>query len=224
MTWAPVDSLNATLPNGVQVSAGRNDTIPLRAWAVRITAPHHHPIEVLRSDESDGVEPVSRFAQHQDACVAVNGGYYDPNTDPIQPAGLLVNEGDLRASPTDTLQRGDRAYPVARGAQGIRQDGTVDVAWTTRRVDSLLAWSRPPRHSPNAVATMPPRSAAQPWRVVDAVGAGPVVLAAGTTAVMADAEVFFGTSIPDVHPRTAAGVTEEGALLLVVADGRQPGP
>lgn len=69
---------------------------------------------------------------------------------------------------------------------------------------------------------MPPRSAAQPWRVVDAVGAGPVVLAAGTTAVMADAEVFFGTSIPDVHPRTTAGVTEEGALLLVVADGRQP--
>ncbi|MFB6231647.1 MAG: phosphodiester glycosidase family protein [Salinibacter sp.] len=222
MEWRPVDSLNATLPDGVKVSAGRNDTIPLRAWAVRVTAPHRHPIEVLRSDEPDGVEPVSRFARQKDACVAVNGGYYDPNTDPIQPAGLLVNDGDLGTPPTDTLQRGDRSYPVARGALGIRQDGTVDVAWTTRRADSLLAWSRPPRHSPNVAAPMPPRSAAQPWPVVDAVGAGPVVVAAGTTAVTADAEVFFGTGIPDVHPRTAAGVTEEGALLLVVVDGRQP--
>lgn len=68
---------------------------------------------------------------------------------------------------------------------------------------------------------MPSRSAAEPWSVEEAVGAGPVLVAAGTTAVTADAEVFFGTGIPEVHPRTAAGVTDGGGLLLVVVDGRQ---
>jgi exopolysaccharide biosynthesis protein len=57
--------------------------------------------------------------------------------------------------------------------------------------------------------------------VEEAVGAGPVIVAAGTTAVTANEEAFFGTGIPDVHPRTAAGVTADGALLLLVVDGRQ---
>jgi len=34
--------------------------------------------------------------------------------------------------------------------------------------------------------------------------------------------VFFGSSIPNTHPRTAAGQTGDGALMLLVVDGRQP--
>ena len=45
--WTSVDSLNETLPSGVQVLAGRNDTIPLRAWAVRVQNPGQTPVEVL---------------------------------------------------------------------------------------------------------------------------------------------------------------------------------
>ena len=36
-----------------------------------------------------------------------------------------------------------------------------------------------------------------------------------------DEEVFFDTSIPKVHPRTAIGYTNEGEMLLLVVDGRQ---
>jgi exopolysaccharide biosynthesis protein len=39
--------------------------------------------------------------------------------------------------------------------------------------------------------------------------------------VTVDAEVFFGTKIPDLNPRTAAGVTSDGELIVVVVDGRQ---
>ena len=35
-------------------------------------------------------------------------------------------------------------------------------------------------------------------------------------------EVFFGSAIPNTHPRTAAGIRADGTLLLVVVDGRQP--
>jgi len=33
--------------------------------------------------------------------------------------------------------------------------------------------------------------------------------------------LFFGTTIPDIHPRTAAGIDENGQLILMVVDGRQ---
>jgi hypothetical protein len=56
--------------------------------------------------------------------------------------------------------------------------------------------------------------------VVDAIGGNPRLVVDGT---VADREVdgpgeFFGR-----HSRTAAGVTADGRLLLVVVDGRQPG-
>ena len=221
VAWTPVDSLNATLVEGVRVYAGRNDTTPLRAWAVRIAEPGRVPVEVIRSDAVSGVETVSSFAADAEACVAVNGGYYDPATEPIRPAGLLVDDDSVQVPPTDTVRRDSVPYPVTRGALGVFEDGTPDVAWTSRRRDTLWQWERPPRHRPGAPAPRPARSKATPWRVTEAVGAGPVIVAAGTTAVTADEEVFFGTGIPDVHPRTAAGVTADGALLLLVVDGRQ---
>jgi len=221
VTWTPIDSLNATLPETVRVSAGRNDTIPLRAWHVRVDDPGRTPVDVLRADDADGAETVSQVARDADACVAVNAGYFDMSATPRTPVGLLVVDEATLAPPTDTVRRGTIPYPVARGALGVTDDGTPDVAWTSHRRDTLWQWVRPPRHRPGTPAPMPPRTAARHWSVDDAVGAGPVLVVAGTTAVSADAEVFFGTSIPDVHPRTAAGVTPDGALLLVVVDGRQ---
>jgi len=44
----------------------------------------------------------------------------------------------------------------------------------------------------------------------------------GSRRVTDDEEVFFGSAIPNVHPRTAAGRTADGRLLLLVVDGRQP--
>ena len=51
--------------------------------------------------------------------------------------------------------------------------------------------------------------------------AGPALLKDGNLNITADEEVFFGSSIPDVHPRSAAGFTADGALILMVVDGRQ---
>jgi exopolysaccharide biosynthesis protein len=49
-----------------------------------------------------------------------------------------------------------------------------------------------------------------------------MLLRDGALRVTADEEVFFGTAIPATHPRTAAGRTAEGDLILMVVDGRQP--
>ena len=57
--------------------------------------------------------------------------------------------------------------------------------------------------------------------VLDAERCSPALLDDGRLRVTSDEEVFFGTSIPAVHPRTAAGITADGALILMVVDGRQ---
>ena len=54
-----------------------------------------------------------------------------------------------------------------------------------------------------------------------AIGAGPALIIDGEIRITSDEEVFFGTSIPKTHPRTAAGYTKNGALIFMVVDGRQ---
>ena len=59
------------------------------------------------------------------------------------------------------------------------------------------------------------------WPAVDAVAGGPVLLQDGRERIATEEEVFFGSAIPDVHPRTAACVAPEDELVLLVVDGRQ---
>ncbi|HYE57986.1 MAG TPA: phosphodiester glycosidase family protein, partial [Rhodothermales bacterium] len=61
----------------------------------------------------------------------------------------------------------------------------------------------------------------RPWQPREAMGAGPMLVRGGNVRVTAAEELFFGSSIPATHPRTAAGVTLDGALVFVVVDGRQ---
>jgi exopolysaccharide biosynthesis protein len=43
----------------------------------------------------------------------------------------------------------------------------------------------------------------------------------GEIRITTNEEVFFGSSIPKIHPRTAAGYRKNGELVLLVVDGRQ---
>ena len=55
----------------------------------------------------------------------------------------------------------------------------------------------------------------------DALAAGPSLLSQGRIDITVDEEVFFGSTIPRVHPRTAVGYTGSGTLIILVVDGRQ---
>ena len=62
------------------------------------------------------------------------------------------------------------------------------------------------------------------WRTVRlAVAGGPRLLAEGRVAVNATEEGFDGGFANGRHPRTAAGIASDGALLLITVDGRQRG-
>lgn len=192
LAWTPVDSLDARLPASVRVFAGVSEADTLRAWAVRLDGAR---LDVsVAADTSDGREAPTMFAERTGACVALNAGYFDMQTG--GPVGLVVDGGRLRSPAFDRIERDGVAYPVARGAVGIGPDG-VEIA--SARDDG-----------------------AQACRVERPVGAGPVLVRDGRVAVATEAEVFFGTSIPARHPRSAVGVTGDGVVWLVVVDGRQP--
>lgn len=223
MHWEPVDSLNERLPIGIQVFAGEDDEPPLRAWYVRID--EDDPVietRVVVSDDTSGHETVTSFAAMPGACVAVNGGYFAMGERPARHVGLLVHDDSLLAPATRSADRGRRRYETARAALGLTDDERVELTWATTRGDTLYRWPAPPSHQPGRPAPTLRHEGALRWHVHDALAAGPMLLREGRLRVTADEEVFFGTAIPETHPRTAAGHAADGDLIIMVVDGRQP--
>ena len=219
--WQPMESLNAELPVAVQVFSGTDPDIPLRAWyvSVRPGADSVRTEILLSDDEDDRRERVSAFAADTGACVVVNGGFFSMERTPAMHAGLLVVDGEIEAPATRSVVRGDIRYETARAALGVTPDG-FDIAWATSRDGQLQAWPQPPPHAPGSPAEL--EGEPTEWPVEDALGAGPALVSNGQVRVTTNEEVFFGSAIPDTHPRTAAGIRDDGTLLLLVVDGRQP--
>ena len=219
--WQPMDSLDAQLPAAVRVFSGADPDIPLRAWYVSVL-PGAESVRteiLLSDDEDDRRERVSAFAAGTGACVVVNGGFFSMERTPAMHAGLLVVDGVIEAPATRSVLRGDIRYETARAALGMMPDG-FDIAWATSRDGQLQAWPAPPPHVPGSPAKLEGEPA--PWPVDDALGAGPALVSNGQVRVTTNEEVFFGSAIPNTHPRTAAGIRNDGTLLLLVVDGRQP--
>jgi exopolysaccharide biosynthesis protein len=224
LDWQSLDSLNSALPDGIRVFAGRRDARPLRAWYALIDERDAGiTTRILQSDDrTDNRETVGSFAESPYVCVAVNGGYFSMDVTPARHAGLLLTNGRVRSPATRRVVRDSIAYEVARAAVGFTGSGDIQLTWASTRNDSLFSWSRPPTHREGEPAPPLDYDAAEVWNVVDAIGAGPMLVADGRIRISIDEEVFFGSSIPNTHPRTAAGRTRDGLLILLVVDGRQP--
>ena len=221
--WEPTSTLNESLPDGVTVYQGHNRDLPIKAWYVRIdeSAPHISTRIVVSDDSTDNRETASSFAHDLGACVVVNGGYFRMDQEPSGHVGLLVSRGELLWPATRSVLRDSLSYETARAAIGFTERDEIQITWATTRNDTVFSWPDPPTHLPGRPAQPLDYDRAQMWHVLYAVSAGPALVANGRVHVTTDQEVFFGTSIPDVHPRTAAGRTRDGSLILMVVDGRQ---
>jgi exopolysaccharide biosynthesis protein len=225
MNWELNEALNQGLPETVRVYSGSNDSWPLRAWYVWVEEQDPDVItRVLVSDDEDDVrETVASFALDTGACIVVNGGYFRMDLEPTRHVGLLVEDGEILNPATRSVRRNDQSFEIARAAIGFTGADTIAFGWISTLDGVLYSWSEPPLHQPGEPAEPLDYSTAEVWEVRDAIGAGPALVVGGQTRITADEEVFFGTTIPDVHPRTAAARTSDGSLILMVVDGRQPG-
>ena len=222
MTWEIVEPTTPNFPAGIKIMKGRNDELPINAWAAIIDPrdPDVH-LNVIVSEDLDRRETLTQFSQNKKARVVVNGGYFLIDKTPTEHVGLLYVNNRTVAPATRSVLRNNKRYFTARGALGFLDDGGIDIAWVTSRNDSLFNFSEPVKNQPEEPVDSFDFSKAETWEVDDAIHAGPVLMHDGKIRVTSNEEVFFGSTIPDIHPRTAAGYRNSGELVLLVVDGRQ---
>ena len=222
MTWEIVESTTPNFPAGIKIMKGRNDELPINAWAA-IIDPRDPDVDlnVIVSEDLDRRETFTQFSQNKKARVVVNGGYFLIDKTPAEHVGLLYVNNRTVAPATRSVLRNNKRYFTARGALGFLDDGGIDIAWVTSRNDSLFNFAEPLENQPEEPVDSFYFSKAETWEVDDAIHAGPVLMHDGKIRVTTNEEVFFGSTIPDIHPRTAAGYRNSGELVLLVVDGRQ---
>jgi hypothetical protein len=229
MDWQPVEAANAKLPDAIRVFAWESKGPPLRAWYVRVR--ESDPAvrtRVVSATGDDDRETCSEIAARTGAAVVLNAGYFGADERRTYPSGLLLEDGRMISAAADYQTREDPnskekvRYELTRGAIGFLADDRADIAYCVTKDKKVFEVPEPVRNKAGRPATRVPSDQWRPWAVVDAVQAGPMLVQGGVVDVTDDEEVFFGTTIPLVHPRSAVGVTADGDVILLVVDGRQP--
>jgi exopolysaccharide biosynthesis protein len=222
VSWINITASFQSLNPEITVFEGRDENIPVNAWYAKIrTKSDAIRVSVESAVGEAGVESVSDFSRRNNACLAVNGGYFLKRNDVHRPIGLVVSNGSILNDATHRISNKDTRYEALRSALGINSTGDVEIAWVSSRNDSVFAWADAVPNQQGFPARMLPRSMSSYWPVEQAVAAGPVLVVDGQIDVHIDSEIFFDSPIPNTHPRTAAGITVNGDLLIMVVDGRQ---
>ena len=205
--------------NNIVLYEGYNSSVPLRAW-VAIIPSKNNKIEILVSNDDDGVETPSEIAINRNASVVINGGYFARGQKPMRHIGLLKSKNILIEPASNSVFRDDIRYNVNRGAFGVLKDNSVDISWASTRNDSIFSWSFPFSNRPGKPASVN-YSFSEYWDVKEAVHAGPILIRNGKIKVSTEQEVFFNTPVDGVQPRSAIGYKRNGDVIMMVVDGRQ---
>ena len=175
------------------------------------------------TEESDGVP-----------CLATNGGYFAGTTS----VSLVAHDGQFTVSayrafnwPNDENYQ-LTMYPV-RSALGMMLDGSFEIQWVYCTSPGARTHTVFPSWLDNNEKTQtfmpePPKAdyceGTWTWNPWEAVGGGPRLVKDGvdisTDAYWGECLDSGGTAAFGRHPRTGAGLTEDGKLVLVVCDGR----
>ncbi len=222
LEWTPIDTLNRTVPEGIEVFQAIHVGANIRAWYVKVeeSLPNIETRVVVSVDE-DRRESISDFADRLKATVLINGGYFRMDLNPAKHVGILKVNGELIHSATTSVLRNDQRFFLHRSAIGFSEDDQVDIEFVSTTGDSVFRWEHPIHNLPGAPGALLDTSERALWNARDILGGGPQLIRNGKIDIPIDEEVFFGTSIPAIHPRTAAGITENGDLILLLVDGRQ---
>ncbi len=219
MNWHEFD---LDLPNGIVIYSGTNKSMPLNAWVATVDLNQVQiSVNVLSSTDKDRKESPIQFMENSGARLVLNGGYFLMDHQPAQHVGLLKTNGNLEEAASPSVIRDQSRYFINRGAFGIKNDGTVDIAWCSTKNDSIFEWDAPLQNRPGLPQDSLHFQTAKFWDVKDAFHAGPVLISRGKINVTVEQEVFFNTPIAGVQPRSAIGYTKDNMLILMVVDGRQ---
>ncbi|MEI7032734.1 phosphodiester glycosidase family protein [Streptomyces pratensis] len=140
---------------------------------------------------------------------------FTPHWGPVTPAGGADAVEAVLASDGRILRLRSATGPVPADGRVLRGIGN-GAAWLRRHARASTVLEITSRVYDEKGRRIPEEGAGM-------VGAGPRLLRAGATDINIEANGVATTALGQRHPRTLAGVTADGALLLVTVDGRDPG-
>lgn len=175
------------------------------------------------TEETDGVP-----------CLATNGGYFAGSTS----VSLVAHQGEfvVKAFRAFNWPNDENAqytiYPV-RSALGQMTDGSFEIQWTyctdiAYKTHTVFpSWLDNNEQTETFMAEPPKADYCEgtwTWEPVEAMGGGPRLVQNGvdvsTDAYWGECLNSGGTAAFGRHPRTGAGITADGKLVLLVCDGR----
>lgn len=206
---------------GIHLYSGKNSKIPLKAFYAEITLTSPNiEVEVVCGSDDDLKETPSEIADRLDACLVVNGGFFLMDKNPARHVGLLkIKDSTISAPLLSVIRNGERYY-TTRGTIGFKNK-TMDITWVSGRNDTLYSFQESLNNQVNNPPVILDFKKGNYWEVESAISGGPVLVQNNKIFITDDEEVFFGSKIPEVHPRTAIGYTEDRKLIILVVDGRQ---
>ena len=195
------------------------------AWDTRSPAVAFKPVL------STSARTPSQFAAADPAVVfaAVNAGYFGSN----QSFSLVQRDGVVLSpnikSVARTHQGASVPYFPTRAALGLSPAGNLTADWIYHvGAGNALIYSYPapsPNRSgdaPQPVPTAAFPAGAAPWVMQHALGGSPMLVRDGAVRIT-DAEELIDVNNTSRRPRTAAGFTPAGILLVVAVEGDNPG-
>ena len=243
LKWTNVDSLYQPLPSSIHVYFTNEpiDTAPFRAFYL-IADLKDKKIN-FNADTTLGrrFTPTQFYQKNDQPLVVVNCTFFsfatNQNLNVVIKNGKMVGYGihTIAGRGKDTLTY---RHPTG-SAIGISKSRKADIAWlfadTAMKYPvafetnpellkdsnswiSKFSFAPELHHLPKLEKR---RGIKDRWKMITAVGGGPVLLQNGEIRITNNEELkFAGNAINDKHPRTVMGYTKDGKLIILMIEGR----
>jgi exopolysaccharide biosynthesis protein len=229
-----MDSVYGPLPTSVHIFRSADSIGGKPSIAYYLIADLNDKNLGFSTDTTSGrrLTPSAFYHKNANPIVVVNGTFFSFATS--QNLNALIRDGrllayNIHAIPLKGKDSGKYAK-VTRSAIGITKKGSADVAWlyTDSSTRYATAFQKRPVSWEDNSNTYTINdfithygSRVKRWKVVTAIGGGPVLVSDGRVFISNDEErMFAGKARHDRHPRTAMGYTFNNKLVILVVEGR----
>ncbi|HEX4877754.1 MAG TPA: phosphodiester glycosidase family protein [Chitinophagaceae bacterium] len=247
LTWINVDSFYQPLPSSVHVYK-TNDPLegkPNIAYYLIADLKDKKLEFTVDTTSQRRLTPSQFYDKNEKPLLVVNTTFFSFATN--QNLNVVIRNGKLLGYNIHTINgRGKDTFTYRHplgSAIGINKKREADVAWVFTDSAVRQPYFRPLPLMPikDSAASFALKEAKKyfgqivdpgkgavidfkKWKMRTAVGGGPVLLQNGEIKITNNEEMkFAGKAIDDKHPRTAIGYTNDGKLIILVIEGRNPG-
>ncbi len=232
LSWEDVSASFGALPKSVHIYRTDNSLNgrPFIAYYAEIKIKDKRILFSTDTTRGRRITPYQFYIDNREPVIVVNGSFFSFETN--QNLNVVVNRGNMLSYNIPALKSRitDEYYYPTRSAIGITRRRKADVAWifTDTANQRPIAFQERPILSKGKIADpsiydLRTIDRWKYWKVRTAIGGGPVLVQDGKVKITNKEEQMFLGGESDLHPRTAMGYTDDGKLVILVIEGRNPG-